>query len=137
MNNDNNIAPINEDLNVVKYEQENIKNMIYTIRGKQVILDSDIARLYEVETKKLNQSVKRNKERFPEEFCFQLSNIEMKNLRSQIVTSSLNKNNYGGRRYLPYAFTEQGVAMLSAVLHSDKAIKVSINIINAFIDRTY
>ena len=134
MNNDNNIAPINEDLNVVKYEQENIKNMIYTIRGKQVILDSDIARLYEVETKKLNQSVKRNKERFPEEFCFQLSNIEMKNLRSQIVTSSLNKNNYGGRRYLPYAFTEQGVAMLSAVLHSDKAIKVSINIINAFIE---
>lgn len=134
MNNDNNIAPINEDLNVVKYEQENIKNMIYTIRGKQVILDSDIARLYEVETKKLNQSVKRNKERFPEEFCFQLSNIEMKNLRSQFVTSSLNKNNYGGRRYLPYAFTEQGVAMLSAILHSDKAIKVSINIINAFIE---
>ena len=132
MSNENNIAPINEDLNVVKYEIEDIKQKIYTIRGKQVILDSDIARLYEVETKKLNQAVKRNIERFPEEFCFQLSEIEMKNLRSQFVTSSLNKNNYGGRRYLPYAFTEQGVAMLSTVLHSNKAIRVSINIMKAF-----
>ena len=132
MNKENNIAPINEDLNVVKYEIEDIKQKIYTIRGKQVILDSDIARLYEVETKKLNQAVKRNIERFPEEFCFQLSEIEMKNLRSQFVTSSLNKNNYGGRRYLPYAFTEQGVAMLSTVLHSNKAIRVSINIMKAF-----
>ena len=133
MNKENNIAPINEDLNVVKYEPENIKNMIYTIRGKQVILDSDIARLYEVETIKLNQSVKRNKERFPEEFCFQLSNLELKNLRSQIVTSSLNKNNYGGRRYLPYAFTEQGVAMLATVIKNEIAIQVSINIMDAFV----
>ncbi|MBR0426801.1 MAG: ORF6N domain-containing protein [Clostridia bacterium] len=132
MSNENNIAPINEDLNVVKYEVEDIKQKIYTIRGKQVILDSDIAKLYEVETKKLNQAVKRNIERFPEEFCFQLNEIEMKNLRSQFVTSSLNKSNYGGRRYLPYAFTEQGVAMLSTVLHSDKAIKVSISIMKAF-----
>ena len=132
MSNENNIAPINEDLNVVKYEIEDIKQKIYTIRGKQVILDSDIAKLYEVETKKLNQAVKRNIERFPEEFCFQLNEIEMKNLRSQFVTSSLNKSNYGGRRYLPYAFTEQGVAMLSTVLHSDKAIRVSISIMKAF-----
>ena len=98
------------------------------------MLDSDIAMLYEVETKKLNQSVKRNKKRFPKEYCFQLSEIELENLRSQFVTSSLNKNSYGGRRYLPYVFTEQGVAMLSAVLHSDKAINLSIKIINAFIE---
>ena len=132
MSNENNIAPINEDLNVVKYEIEDIKQKIYTIRGKQVLLDSDIAKLYEVETKKLNQAVKRNIERLTEEFCFQLNEIEMKNLKSQFVTSSLNKSNYGGRRYLTYAFTEQGVAMLSTVLHSDKAIRVSISIMKAF-----
>ena len=134
MSNENNIAQINKDLNVEKYEVEEIKQKIYTIRGKQIILDSDIARIYEVETKKLNQAVKRNMERFPEEFCFQLTEIEFENLRSQFVTSSLKQNNYGGRRYLPYAFTEQGVAMLSAVLHSDKAINVSIRIMNAFIE---
>ena len=128
------IAPINEDLNVVKYEVENIKNLIYYIRGKQVILDNDIAKLYEVETKRVNEAVKRNIKRFPEAFCFQLNEKEISNLRSQFATSSLKKNNYGGRRYLPYAFTEQGVAMLSAVLHSDKAIEVSINIMNAFIE---
>ena len=132
MSNVNNIAPINEESNIVKYEIDDIKQKIYMIRGKQVILDSDIAVLYEVETKKLNQAVKRNIERFPQEFCFQLNETEMSNLRSQFVTSSLNPNNYGGRRYLPYVFTEQGVAMLSAVLHSDKAIQVSINIIKAF-----
>ena len=112
---------------------EEIKSLIYTIRGKQVILDSDIARLYEVETKKLNQAVKRNIKRFPEEFCFKMSETEVKNLRSQIVTSSF-QNNHGGRRYLPYVFTEQGVAMLSAILHSDKAIDVSIKIIKSFIE---
>ena len=134
MSNENNIAPINEDLNVEIYEVEEIKQKIYTVRGKKVILDSDIAEKYEVETKKLNQAVKRNIERFPEQFCFQLTEVEFENLRSQFVTSSLNKSNYGGRRYLPYAFTEQGVAMLSAVLHSDKAIRVSISIMNAFIE---
>ena len=134
MSNDNNIAPINEDLNVIKNEVEEIKQKIYWIRGKQVILDSDIAKSYEVETKKLNQAVKRNIQRFPKEFCFKLTENEVENLRSQIVTSSLYKNNYGGRRYLPYAFTEQGVAMLSAILHSDKAIQVSIKIMNAFIE---
>ena len=97
MEKENIIAPINEDLNGVEYEIDEIKQKIYTIRGKQVILDSDISRLYEVETKKLNQAVKRNSERFPKEFCFQLNEIEMENLRSQFVTSSLNKNNYGGR----------------------------------------
>ena len=131
MSNENNIAPINEDLNVVKYEIEDIKQKIYTIRGKQVILDSDIARLYEVETKKLNQAVKRNIERFPEEFCFQLAEEEYESLRSQFVTLKIQGRGQH-RKYLPYAYTEQGVAMLSTVLHSDKAIKVSINIMKAF-----
>jgi hypothetical protein len=110
-----------------------IENRIYTIRGQQVMLDSDLARIYQVETKVFNQAVKRNTDRFPESFCFQLKQDELDtiNLRSQIVTSSLN---YGGRRYLPYAFAEQGIAMLSAVLRSDIAIKVSIEIMNAFVE---
>ncbi|MBS7321216.1 MAG: ORF6N domain-containing protein [Myroides sp.] len=110
-----------------------IKNLIYTIRDKQVILDSDIAKIYQVETKVFNQAVKRNVERFPENFRFQLTQDEFDtiNLRSQFVTSSFN---YGGRRYLPYVFTEQGIAMLSAVLRSDVAVKVSIEIMNAFVE---
>ena len=134
MNEKNNIAPTNEELNVVKYETENIKNLIYTIRGKQVMIDSDVAMLYQCETKYVNRVVKRNSERFPEEFCFQLTEKEFSNLRCQIVTSSLKKQNYGGRRYLQYVFTEQGIAMLSALLKSDIAIKVSINIMKAFIE---
>ena len=133
MNNQNNIAPINEDLNVVKYEEDNIKKLIYTIRGKPVMLDSDVANLYQCETKYVNRVVKRNIERFPEEFCFQLNDDEIKNLRCQFVTSSLSQN-YGGRRYLPYVFTEQGIAMLSALLKSNIAIKVSVNIMKAFIE---
>jgi hypothetical protein len=105
-----------------------IKNKIHTIRGKQVILDRDIAELYEVETKRLNEQVKRNKERFPENFMFQLNENESKILRSQIATSS-----WGGRRYDIYVFTEYGVAMLSSILNSSKAIEVSIKIIEAFI----
>ena len=108
-----------------------ISNLIYTIRGKQVMLDSDLASLYEVETKNLNKAVKRNIERFPASFCFQLTEEEVENLRFQFGTSSLN---YGGRRYLPYVFTEQGIAMLSAVLRSEIAIKVSIEIMNAFVE---
>ena len=134
MNKENNMVPINEDLNIEKYEVENIRNLIHIIKGRQVILDSDIANLYEVETKRLNEAVKRNVRRFPEEFYFQLNEEEVDNLRSQIATSSLKQNSYGGRRYLPYAFTEQGIAMLSAVLHSDKAIEVSINVMNAFVE---
>ena len=110
---------------------EIIKNKIYTIREQQVMFDGDLAQLYNVETKILNQAVKRNIERFPVEFMFQLTEEELNNLRSQIVTSSLK---HGGRRYLPYVFTEQGVAMLSAVLRSKIAIKVSIQIINAFVE---
>ena len=110
-----------------------IENQIYTVRGQQVMLDSDLASIYQVETKVFNQAVKRNAERFPENFRFQLAQQEFDtiNLRSQIVTSSLN---YGGRRYLPYVFTEQGIAMLASVLRSTVAIKVSIEIMNAFVE---
>ena len=113
--------------------RQEIENRIYTIRGQQVMLDSDLARIYQVETKVFNQAVKRNTERFTESFRFQLTQEEFDtvNLRSQIVTSSLN---YGGRRYQPYVFSEQGIAMLSAVLRSDIAIKVSIEIMNAFVE---
>ena len=113
--------------NLIKSE---IESRIFTIRGMQVMLDSDLAKLYNVETKALNQTVKRNLERFPESFRFQLSENEMQNLRSQIVTSS---EIHGGRRYLPFVFTEQGVAMLSAVLKSSVAVAVSIEIIEAFV----
>ncbi len=111
--------------------QKEIEPLIYTVRGKQVMLDSDLATLYQVETKNLNKAVKRNTERFPDTFCFQLTEEEAENLRFQIGTSSLN---YGGRRYLPYVFCEQGVAMLSAILRSDIAVKVSIEIMNAFVE---
>ena len=108
-----------------------IRSLIYTIRDKQVMLDSDLASLYQVETKNLNKAVKRNIERFPASFCFQLTEEEVENLRFQIGTSSLN---YGGRRYLPYAFTEQGIAMASAILRSDIAVKVSVEIMEAFVE---
>ena len=112
---------------------EEIQGMIYTIRGKQVMIDSDVANLYHYETKKINQAVKRNIERFPEGFCFQLTESELENLRSQFVTSSLGTGNYGGRRYLPYVFTEQGIAMLAPLLKNKIAVQVSINIMNAFV----
>ena len=113
---------------------EDIKNLIYNIRGKQVILDSDVAMLYHYETKKINQAVKRNIDRFPERFCFQLTEEEFSNLRSQFVT--LNENIARGkhRKYLPYVFTEQGIAMLSGLLKNDIAIQVSINIMDAFVE---
>ncbi|MFN7948190.1 MAG: ORF6N domain-containing protein [Blastocatellia bacterium] len=103
---------------------------MHLIRGQKVMLDSDLAELYEVETKVLNQAVKRNLERFPEDFMFQLTTEEAGNLRSQIVTSS---PAHGGRRYLPYVFTEQGVAMLSSVLRSERAVQVNIAIMRAFV----
>ena len=108
---------------------EDIRNRIYTIRGVQVMLDEDLALLYGVETKVFNQAVKRNSERFPEEFMFQITDYEFNRLKSQFVTSKQR----GGRRYLPYASTEQGVAMLSAVLRSETAVKISVQIINAFV----
>lgn len=111
--------------------QEEIRNFIYNIRGKQVMLDSDLASLYQVETKNLNRAVKRNNERFPESFCFQLTEEEVENLRFQFGTSSLN---HGGRRYLPMVFSESGVAMASAVLRSEIAIKISVEIMEAFVE---
>ena len=109
--------------------QTTIREKIYHIRNLPVMLDNELADIYGIETKTFNQAVKRNIGRFPEEFRFQLTELEYQNLRSQIVTSS----SHGGRRYLPYVFTEQGVAMLSAVLNSKTAIELSIQIINAFV----
>ena len=128
---------------------ENIKNLIYTIREKQVMLDSDVAMLYHYKTKRINETVSRNRERFPKNFCFQLTEDETKNLKSQVIiskldkehnwsqiaTSSKNENSkHRGNKYLPYAFTEQGIAMLSGLLKNDIAIQVSINVMNAFVE---
>ncbi len=110
---------------------EYLKTRIHTFRDVQVMLDNDLAQVYKVNVKVFNQAVKRNENRFPPEFRFQLTEEEFSNLRSQIVTSS---SSHGGRRYLPYAFTEQGVAMLSAVLRSETAVKVSIQIMQAFVE---
>jgi len=135
MENRNNIAPINEELNVVKYEEENIKNLIYIIRGKQVMLDSDVAMLYHYETKYINLTVRRNKERFPENFCFQLTEKEIEDMWLQIATTSKNeKQKFRRKGYTPYVFTEQGIAMLSGLLKNEIAVQVSINIMNAFIE---
>lgn len=113
-----------------------IENLIYVIRGQQVMLDSDLAELYGVETRVLNQAVKRNIERFPEDFMYQLTKEDAKNLKSQNVISSLEpqnaNSNWGGTRKLPYAFTENGIAMLSSVLRSKTAIEVNIRIMRAF-----
>jgi len=118
---------------------QNIKDLIYTIRGKQVILDSDVAILYHYETKKINETVKRNIRRFPEKFCFRLTKEEYEEILlkkpnnwSQIATSSTYKNR--GISYLPNAFTEQGIGMLSGLLKNEIAIQVSINIMDAFVE---
>ena len=118
------------DMIPVIAENKDIKNLIYVVRGQQVMLDSDLAMLYQVETKVFNQAVNRNIERFPENFRFQLTKEEFDALRSQIATS----NGRGGRRYRPYMFTEQGIAMLSGVLRSDVAVQVSIRIMNTFVE---
>jgi hypothetical protein len=118
---------------------ERIERQIYLMRGEKVMLDSDLAELYRVPTKVFNQAVKRNMNRFPEDFMFQLTAREADSLRSQIVTSNLrfqngiSKEGRGGRRYLPYAFTEHGVAMLSSILNSKRAVEMNILIIRAFV----
>ena len=138
-----------------KISNEEIKNLIYTIRGKQVMLDSDVAMLYHYPTKRINEAVNRNKQRFPENFCFQLTEEEYKSLRfknftfneinskdinednslrSQIATLDESAGRGKHRKYLPYVFTEQGIAMLSGLLKNDIAIQVSINIMNAFVE---
>ena len=122
---------------------KSIQNRIYELRGQRVMLDKDLAALYEVPTKSLNLSVKRNIERFPDDFMFQLTKGEYEILRFQIETSEPKQNplrfqsetsNRGGTRYLPFVFTEQGVAMLSGVINSKKAIEMNINIMRAFAD---
>ena len=114
----------------INTNQNIIENKIYELRGIPIMLDNDLAILFQVETKILNKSVKRNMERFPNHYMFQLTIEEWNNLRFQIGTSS---ETYGGRRFIPYAFSEQGVAMLSAILRSEIAIKVSLQIMDAFV----
>ncbi len=109
-------------------EIEVIQNKIHEVRGCKVMLDFDLATLYEIETKVFKQAIKRNLNRFPKDFMFELSQNEFDSLRSQIVTS-----NRGGTRFMPFAFTEQGVAMLSSVLKSDKAIDINISIMRTFV----
>src|SRR5690606_20348107 len=129
---------------IAKYSAIDIQSLIYTLRGRQVMLDSDLAEMYGVETKRLNEQVKRNIARFPDSFRFQLTEAEFEELtlkiassnkselRSQIATLENERGKH--RKYLPYVFTEQGVSMLSAVLRSDTAIQVSIHIMNAFVE---
>lgn len=114
---------------VALISSDTLTGSILVLRGHKVMLDADLAALYGVETKALNQAVRRNIERFPDDFMFQLTSDEMENLRSQTVTAS----SWGGRRTRPYAFTEQGVAMLSSVLKSPRAIQVNIEIMRAFV----
>ncbi|MCT7526768.1 ORF6N domain-containing protein [Aliarcobacter cryaerophilus] len=131
-------------MNELIIDNQTIQDKIYTIRGVQIMLDEDLAVLYGVETKNLNKAVNRNMDRFPEKFRFQLTQEEYDNLKFQIGTSSLDaslrsqfvtlEKQHGGRRYLPYVFTEQGVSMLSAVLRSKTAIEVSIKIIDSFVN---
>ncbi|MCD4709972.1 MAG: ORF6N domain-containing protein [Bacteroidales bacterium] len=116
-----------EEKHIVTLSENIVASKIYVIRDKRVMLDKDLAELYEVETKVLNQAVRRNIERFPDAFLFQLTPSEFEILKSQFVTSS-----WGGTRKLPFAFTEQGVAMLSSVLRSKKAIQVNIQIMMVF-----
>ena len=140
MEQNNNIVPKNVELDETIYDADKIKNLIYNIRGKQVMLDSDVAMLYHYKTKRINETVQRNKERFPENFCFQLTELETKNLNkninwSQIATASaIDEKKFRNKRYSPYAFTEQGIAMLSGLLKNDVAVQVSINIMNAFVE---
>jgi ORF6N domain len=114
----------------ITFPTERIEKSIFLIRGHKVLLDMHLAALYGVTTKRLNEQVRRNRPRFPEDFMFQLTSDEVAFLRSQIATS---KRGRGGRRYAPYAFTEQGVAMLSTVLNSERAIQVNIEIMGAFV----
>lgn len=121
-------------MNEIIKENQKIVDMIYEVRGVQVMLSTDVAKLYKTETRIINQTIKRNIMRFPKTFCFQLTMEEMKDLKSQNVISSLrNELTHGGTRYLPYVLTEQGIMMLSGLLKSDIAVKVNIQIIDAFV----
>jgi len=113
-------------------DDQTISSVIYIVRGKKVMLDEDLAKIYGVETKVLNQAIQRNKGRFPDDFMFQLNVEEFVNLRSQFVTSS-----WGGRRYMPFVFTEHGAVMLATVLKSKRAIQMSIEVVKAFVQLRY
>ncbi|MCI9585351.1 MAG: ORF6N domain-containing protein [Bacilli bacterium] len=119
-------------MNDVIVKEKDIKNLIYGIRGKQVMLDSDVAFLYNVETKRINEAVRNNKDRFPENFCFRLTEDEYNSLRSKFSTLKNYRGQY--RKYLPYVFTEQGIAMLSGIIKNKTAVRVSVNIMNAFVE---
>ena len=123
-----------EQTAIVPIDTSHIRELVYTVRGVQVMLDADLAQLYQVETKALNRAVNRNAARFPEDFRFQLTKDEYDSLRCQFGTSSEAYSGHGGRRYLPYAYTEQGISMLSGVLRSDVAIEVSIGIMRAVVE---
>jgi hypothetical protein len=118
---------------IMEKEIIDIKELIYNINGVEVMLDSDLAELYHVETKRINEAVSRNKEKFPNRISWITDDNEVKNLRSQNATSSLNNNNYGGRRYNPRVFTEQGIYMLATILKSKVATEVSIRIMDTFV----
>ena len=118
----------NQETNLIAFDE--IESKIYNIRGERVMLDSDLAEIYQVETKMLNRAVKRNLARFPEDFMFQLTDEETESLRFQIGTSNTGR---GGRRYLPYAFTEHGAVMLASVLNSPTAIEASLQVVRAFV----
>ena len=117
---------------IITREDIKIEDMIYEVRGRKVMIDSDVAKLFGYQTKELNRTVKNNINRFPENYCFRLTEEEYKNLRCKFFTSSL-ESNYGGRRYLPYAFSEHGITMLAGLLKSDIAVSASIRIVDAFI----
>ena len=122
-----------EELNTI----EDIENMVYTIRGKKVILDSDVAKLYETDTKMIRKVVKRNIKRFPEDCCFQLTKEELKQMQSQIVIASQKDEKYRNNRFLPYVFTDKGIVMLALLLKNKIAVQFSIRIINELISTGY
>lgn len=135
MDNQINTIQTKENLSEKNYKIDNIEEKIYTIRGKQVMLDSDVATLYNYETRRINETVKRNIRRFPDDFCFKLTNEEYNYLKSQFATSNLEDNIHtrGGKQKIPHVFTEKGIIMLSGLLKSNIAVEVSIKIVEAFI----
>ncbi|MDX2227042.1 MAG: ORF6N domain-containing protein [Verrucomicrobiae bacterium] len=116
-------------MDTAKTTLEMIQSRIFTIRGERVMLDSDLAEIYGVTTKRLIEQMKRNQEKFPKDFCFQIDNQELANLRSHFATSSL----HGGRRYLPHVFTDHGAVMLATVLNSPQAVEMSVFVVRAFV----
>ena len=145
---ENEVETMKKEMNIASYETKDIKSLIYCIRGKQVMLDSDVAMLYHYDTKNINKAMKRNIERFPEDFCFQITEKELENLRFQIGNlnskekmwfqsgTTLQKENikYRSEKYLPYVYTEQGISMLAGILRNEIAVNVSINIMRAFVE---